>query len=48
MQNDFVFKGRSVSDLKVHLALVTKHRRKVFTAEMLARENFSRAFIPRS
>jgi putative transposase len=39
MKNDFVSKGRSVSDLKVHLVLVTKHRRKVFTAEMLARLN---------
>lgn len=34
---DFVFKGRSVSDLKVHLVLTTKYRRKVFTAEMLKR-----------
>jgi putative transposase len=37
MKNDFVSKGRSVSDLKVHLVLVTKYRRKVFTAEMLKR-----------
>lgn len=39
MKNDFVSKGRSVSDLKVHLVLVTKYRRKAFTAEMLARLN---------
>ena len=37
MKNDFVSKGRSVSDLKVHLVLTTKYRRKVFTGEMLAR-----------
>ena len=29
--------GRSVSDLKVHLVLTTKYRRKVFTLEMLNR-----------
>ncbi len=39
MKNDFVSKGRSVSDLKVHLVLVTKYRRKAFTAEMLNRLN---------
>lgn len=39
MKNDFVSKGRSVSDLKVHLVLVTKYRRKAFTAEMLRRLN---------
>jgi putative transposase len=37
MQDDFVSKGRSVSDLKVHLVLTTKYRRKVFNAEMLKR-----------
>lgn len=37
MKNDFVSKGRSVSDLKVHLVLVTKYRRKAFTGEMLER-----------
>ncbi len=37
MKNDFVRKGRSVSDLKVHLVLTTKYRRKVFTFEMLNR-----------
>jgi putative transposase len=31
--------GRSVSDLKVHLVLVTKYRRKAFTSEMLNRPN---------
>jgi putative transposase len=39
MENDFVSKGRSVSDLKVHLVLCTKYRRKAFTAEMLSRLN---------
>ncbi|WRH67318.1 MAG: IS200/IS605 family transposase [Planktothrix sp. GU0601_MAG3] len=37
MKNDFVSKGRSVSDLKVHLVLTTKYRRRVFTLEMLNR-----------
>ncbi|MEA5628388.1 IS200/IS605 family transposase [Nostoc sp. UHCC 0251] len=37
MKNDFVSKGRSVSDLKVHLVLTTKYRRKAFTLEMLKR-----------
>jgi putative transposase len=31
--------GRSVSDLKVHLVLVTKYRRKAFTSVMLDRLN---------
>ncbi|MFB2977980.1 IS200/IS605 family transposase [Microseira sp. BLCC-F43] len=35
MKNDFVSKGSFVSDLKVHLVLTTKYRRKVFTGEML-------------
>ncbi|QSJ16217.1 IS200/IS605 family transposase [Nostoc sp. UHCC 0702] len=39
MKNYFVSKGRSVSDLKVHLVLVTKYRRKAFTAQMLTRLN---------
>ncbi|MHC5776175.1 IS200/IS605 family transposase [Nostoc sp.] len=39
MKNDFVSKGRSVSDLKVHLVLVTKYRRKAFTSVMLSRLN---------
>ncbi|SRR5579883_100380 len=37
MKNDFVSKGRSVSDLKIHLVLTTKYRRKVITSEMLGR-----------
>ena len=37
MKNDFVSKGRSVSDLKAHLVLTTKYRKKVFDAAMLAR-----------
>jgi len=37
MKNDFVSKGRSVSDLKVHLVLTTKYRRQVFNTEMLNR-----------
>ena len=39
MKNDFVSNARSVSDLKAHLVLCTKYRRKVFNAEMLARLN---------
>jgi putative transposase len=35
MKNDFVSSGRSVSDLKAHLVLTTKYRRKVLTQEML-------------
>jgi putative transposase len=37
MKNDFVSKGRSVSDLKAHLVLTTKDRRKLFTKQMLER-----------
>lgn len=37
MRNDFIAKGRSVSDLKVHLILTTKYRKKAFTSEMLKR-----------
>ena len=37
MKNDFVSKGRSVSDLKAHLVLTTKYRRKAITDEMLQR-----------
>ena len=37
MKNDFVSKGRSVSDLKAHLVLTTKYRRKAFTLLMLKR-----------
>ncbi|PMB13845.1 IS200/IS605 family transposase [Fischerella thermalis CCMEE 5282] len=37
MKNDFVSKGRSVSDLKAHLVLTTKYRRRAITDEMLQR-----------
>jgi len=37
MKHDFVSSGRAVSDLKAHLVLTTKYRRKVFTGEMLQR-----------
>lgn len=37
MHNDFVSSGRAVSDLKAHLVLTTKYRRKVLTGEMLIR-----------
>ena len=37
MNNDFVSRGRSVSDLKAHLVLTTKYRRKVLTAPMIDR-----------
>lgn len=37
MKNDFLSKGRSVCDLKAHLVLRTKYRRKVFTGEMISR-----------
>lgn len=35
MSRDFIHKGRSVSDLKVHLVLCTKYRRNVMNGEML-------------
>lgn len=37
MRDDFIASGRSVSDLKAHLVLTTKYRRKVLTGEMLTR-----------
>ena len=37
MDNDYVSSGRAVSDLKAHLVLTTKYRRKVMTGEMIAR-----------
>lgn len=37
VKNDFVSRGRSISDLKAHLVLTTKYRRKVFTKTMLDR-----------
>ena len=36
-QNDYVYSGRSVSDLKAHLVLTTKYRRKIFAKNMLDR-----------
>lgn len=37
MKNDFISKGRSISDLKVHLLLTSKYRKPVFTKEMIKR-----------
>ena len=37
MKNDFVHSARSVSDMKAHLVLTTKYRRKVLTGEMINR-----------
>ena len=37
MKDDFVASGRSVSDLKAHLVLTTKYRRRVLDGEMLVR-----------
>lgn len=37
MKNDFISSGRAVSDLKAHLVLTTKYRKKVLTAEMIQR-----------
>ncbi|MEH2372793.1 IS200/IS605 family transposase [Nostoc sp.] len=37
MKDDFVCSGRAVSDMKAHLVLTTKYRRKAFTGEMLNR-----------
>jgi putative transposase len=39
MQDDFVGKHRSTSDLNVHLVLTTKYRRKVFDGKMIERLN---------
>jgi putative transposase len=39
MKNDFIHKARGVSDLKCHLVLTTKYRRKVLTDAMLTRLN---------
>lgn len=39
MKKDFISRGRSVSDIKIHLVLTTKYRRKVFTAAMIDRLN---------
>jgi len=37
MKNDFVSSARSVSDMKAHLVLTTKYRRKVLTGKMIDR-----------
>jgi putative transposase len=37
MKTDFISRARGVSDLKAHLVLTTKYRRKVFTGEMINR-----------
>jgi putative transposase len=37
VKNDLVSSGRGVSDMKAHLVLTTKYRRKAFTGEMLTR-----------
>lgn len=37
MKNDFVSKGRSISNLKAHLILCTKYRKSVFTSKMIVR-----------
>lgn len=37
MKKDFISRGRSITDLKAHLVLTTKYRRKVFTGKMIER-----------
>jgi putative transposase len=37
MSKDFIHKARGVSDLKCHLVLTPKYRRKIFTESMLIR-----------
>ena len=37
MNNDFIHKARGVSNLKAHLVLTTKYRRKIFDDAMLTR-----------
>lgn len=37
MSGEFIARARGVSDLKAHLVLTTKYRRKVFTGDMLDR-----------
>ncbi len=39
MKNDFVSSARSVSDLKAHLVITTKYRKKVLTGQMINRLN---------
>jgi putative transposase len=37
VKDDFVSSGRAISDLKAHLVLTTKYRRKVLTGQMIER-----------
>jgi putative transposase len=37
MKKDFISRGRSVSDIKIHLVLTTKYRRKVLSKAMIDR-----------
>jgi putative transposase len=37
VEDDFISSARSVSDLKAHLVLTTKYRRKLMTGEMIER-----------
>ena len=37
MKDDFITSGRAISDLKAHLLLTTKYRRKVFSGKMIER-----------
>jgi len=37
MKDDFISSGRAVSDLKAHLVLTTKYRKKLFTGAMIVR-----------
>jgi len=39
MKNDYVHRARRVSDLKTHLVLCTKYRRKALDNEMLTRKD---------
>ncbi len=37
MKDDFISSGRAISDLKAHLVLTTKYRKKLFTGAMITR-----------
>lgn len=37
MDDDYISSGRAVSDMKAHLVLTTKYRRKIMTGAMIAR-----------
>ena len=39
IKNDFVSSARSISDMKAHLVLTTKYRKRVLTLEMIKRLN---------